>query len=65
MVKVIERKERKLPRYRFSCDYCGSVLECDENDLESPMSLGRATVICPVCAQITHVQESDRFFDED
>lgn len=64
MVKIIERKERKIPHFRFSCNFCESILECDENDFDFPMSLGRATVLCPVCHQRTSVREEDKIYKE-
>ena len=64
MIKIIERKERKIPPFHFSCNFCESILECDENDFDFPMSLGRATVLCPGCNQRTSVRAIDEIIEE-
>lgn len=65
MIKIIERKEYKILRFHFSCNHCRSVLECTEEDFDFPMSLGRATVCCPVCNRRTSVTVTDAIIERD
>lgn len=60
-MKILERRQHILKRYRVQCDYCNSLLECDENDF---VHREEHWVICPVCNRIIFVDNKTMIKDE-
>lgn len=48
-MKILERRQHIPKRYRVRCDYCNSLLECDDNDF---VYRDEQWITCPVCNTI-------------
>lgn len=60
-MKILERRQHIPKRYRVQCDYCTSLLECDENDF---ILREEHWITCPVCNQIILVNDKTIIKDE-
>ena len=52
-MKILYRGDYKLPKYKFKCDRCGSVWECDENEVQRVVDRNDMYIscVCPVCGE--------------
>lgn len=51
MIRIIEKGEWKPTVFRFKCERCGTVWECDDGDNIPVLfdNYGRISYPCPVC----------------
>ena len=48
-MKIIKMGETPNPTIRFKCPVCGSVLECNYNEVQAPFNITGIIFDCPVC----------------
>ena len=61
-MNILYRGIWQPPKYKFECDRCGSVWECDENEVQRVADRNDVYVfcLCPVCGKKVMKDESHR-----
>lgn len=60
-MKILERRQHIPKCYHVRCDWCNSLLECDDNDF---VCRGEQWITCPVCNRIILVNDKTMIKDE-
>lgn len=53
-MKILKIGSTPNPTVRFECPVCGSILECNYNELIPTRSTGGADFDCPICGLLRH-----------
>ena len=50
-MKILYRGNWTLPEYKFECDRCGSVWECEEHEVQRVVDHNDMYIscVCPIC----------------
>lgn len=53
-MNILYRGNWKPPKYKFECDRCGSVWECEEHEMQKIIDRGILckSCICPICGKM-------------